>query len=214
MGYAIPTFEEEFLARKYGYKTIAGVDEVGRGPIAGPVVSGALVFDIGLDLKWVYDIRDSKQLSDKQRRRIVDGMDQEGVNRGLGIVSASEIDKIGIVAATKLSMVQAVGKLKGRPDFLLIDAVDLEETGIDYKSIIKGDQTCASIAAASVMAKVTRDKIMLEEDKKYPQYHFAKHKGYPTKNHMEQLKRFGPSPIHRRSFAPVKLHINYDLTET
>ena len=207
MGYAIPTFEEEFLARKYGYKTIAGVDEVGRGPIAGPVVSGALVFDLGLDLKWVYDIRDSKQLSDKQRRRIVDGMDQEGVNRGLGIVSASEIDKIGIVAATKLSMVQAVGKLKGRPDFLLIDAVDLEETGIDYKSIIKGDQTCLSIAAASIVAKVHRDNLMLIADQDYPGYGFSQHKGYPTKFHVQKLIELGPSPIHRVSFAPVRRYI-------
>ena len=207
MGYAIPTFEEEVLARKYGYKTIAGVDEVGRGPIAGPVVSGALVFDIGLDLKWVYDIRDSKQLSDKQRRRIVDGMDQEGVNRGLGIVSASEIDKIGIVAATKLSMVQAVGKLKGRPDFLLIDAVDLEETGIDYKSIIKGDQTCLSIAAASIVAKVHRDNLMLIADQDYPGYGFSQHKGYPTKFHVQKLIELGPSPIHRVSFAPVRRYI-------
>lgn len=186
---------------------LAGVDEVGRGPIAGPVVSGALVFDIGLDLKWVYDIRDSKQLSDKQRRRIVDGMDQEGVNRGLGIVSASEIDKIGIVAATKLSMVQAVGKLKGRPDFLLIDAVDLEETGIDYKSIIKGDQTCLSIAAASIVAKVHRDNLMLIADQDYPGYGFSQHKGYPTKFHVQKLIELGPSPIHRVSFAPVRRYI-------
>ena len=140
-------------------------------------------------------------------KQIVDGMDQEGVNRGLGIVSASEIDKIGIVAATKLSMVQAVGKLKGRPDFLLIDAVDLEETGIDYKSIIKGDQTCLSIAAASIVAKVHRDNLMLIADQDYPGYGFSQHKGYPTKFHVQKLIELGPSPIHRVSFAPVRRYI-------
>ena len=207
MVYKIPTLEYEWLALRNGYKVIAGIDEVGRGPIAGPVVSGALVFDDGIDCDWVSDIRDSKQLSDKQRRRILDGINLEGVKHGLGIVSASDIDKMGIVPATKLSMMRAVENLKVHPDFLLIDAVDLEEIDIEHTSIIKGDQKCLSIAAASIVAKVYRDNLMFVADEEYPGYGFAQHKGYPTRFHIQKLIELGPSPIHRISFAPVRKYI-------
>ena len=207
MVYQIPTLEYELLARRNGYKFIAGIDEVGRGPIAGPVVSAALVFDAGIDCDWVSDVRDSKQLSDKQRRRILDGINLEGVNHGLGIVSASDIDKMGIVPATKLSMMRAVENLKVHPDFLLIDAVDLEEIDIEQTSIIKGDQKCLSIAAASIVAKVHRDNLMVAADQEYPGYGFAEHKGYPTRFHIQKLIELGPSPIHRISFAPVRKYI-------
>ena len=207
-----PHFEEESALIDRGYLPIVGLDEVGRGPLAGPVVAGAVMLLEPSVPKWLSKVRDSKALTAKQREYIFQIVNESTTAWSVGIVSPRDVENMGIVAATKYAMLLALQHLPLAASFLLIDALPLPESNLPFKSIIKGDQTCASIAAASVMAKVTRDKIMLEEDKKYPQYHFAKHKGYPTKNHMEQLKRFGPSPIHRRSFAPVKLHINYDET--
>ncbi len=204
MVYKTPTLEYELSAYRHGYKFIAGIDEVGRGPIAGPVVSAALVFDLGIDFDRISYIRDSKQLSDTQRRRIVDELDHEGVDYGLGMVYASDIDEIGIVPATKRSMIKAVAELRMQPDFLLIDAVHLSEINIVQKPIIKGDQRCLSIAAASVVAKVHRDNLMIAADEEYPGYGFAQHKGYPTKSHIQKLIELGPSPIHRVSFEPVR----------
>ena len=207
-----PHFEEERSLIEKGYLPIAGLDEVGRGPLAGPVVAGAVMLREPSIPKWLSKVRDSKALTAKQRENIFQLIDESNTAWAVGIVSPQDVDQMGIVLATKHAMLLALQKLPVAATFLLIDALALPESHLPFKAIIKGDQTCASIAAASVMAKVTRDKIMLEEDKKYPQYHFAKHKGYPTKNHLEQLRMFGPSPIHRRSFAPVKLHLKFDKT--
>ena len=205
-----PHFEEESTLIARGYLPIVGLDEVGRGPLAGPVVAGAVMLREPSVPKWLPKVRDSKALTAKQRENIFQLIDESGTAWSVGIVSPQDVDQMGIVSATKYAMLLALQKLPIAASFLLIDAIPLPESHLPFKAIIKGDQSCASIAAASVMAKVTRDKIMIGEDKKYPQYHFAKHKGYPTKSHIEQLRMFGPSPIHRRSFAPVKLHIKFD----
>jgi len=201
---AKPTFDEELIARNSGYFSIAGIDEVGRGPIAGPVVSAAVILETSMFFNWLSKIRDSKQLSHKRRVEIFDSIVSENIPYGIGIVSSSEIDDIGIVEATRKSMIKAVDNLGINPDFLLIDAVSLDKHGIESKSIINGDQLCLSIAAASIVAKVCRDSMMLEEDYNYPGYGFAQNKGYPTKLHMDRLRELGPTPIHRFSFAPVR----------
>ncbi len=205
-----PHFEEESTLIEKGYLPIVGLDEVGRGPIAGPVVAGAVMLREKSMPTWVSKVRDSKELTPKQREHIFQLIDASPTLWSTGVVSPSDVDQMGIVSATKYAMLLALKQLPITAAFLLIDALPLPESDLPFKAIIKGDQTCASIAAASIMAKVTRDRIMLDEDKKYPQYNFAVHKGYPTPNHLRQLKMLGPCPIHRRSFAPVKSLIRID----
>lgn len=191
-------FENEVILQ--GFYNIAGVDEAGRGPIAGPVVAAAVIFDPD----YINDeINDSKKLSEKQRRKVYFEILDNAIAYGVGIVNVEEIDKINILEATKKAMKQAVTNLKISADYVLIDAVELD-LDVYSKSIIKGDEQSISIAAASIVAKVTRDEIMKEFSHIYPKYSFEKHKGYLTKEHRELLKKHGPSPIHRKTFAPVK----------
>jgi ribonuclease HII len=186
-------YEKEYDS--YGY--ICGIDEVGRGPLAGPVVAGAVI--LPKDCKILY-LNDSKQLSEKKREELYDVIMDEAVAVGIGYASHERIDEINILQATYEAMRQAISKLGVKPDILLNDAVTIPLVDIRQVPIIKGDAKSVSIAAASIVAKVTRDRLMVEYDKIYPEYHFADNKGYGAAAHIEALKKFGPTPIHRRSF--------------
>ena len=194
-------FEEHY--RLLGFKAIGGVDEVGRGPLAGPVVAACCILQEGVDLPEGVD--DSKKLSRKKRRLIYDQLkEKEGVDWALGIVDATKIDEINILQASHLAMRKAVSKMTKTPDFLLIDGLPVPGFEQKTRSLVKGDSRSVSIAAASILAKEFRDDLMIEASKKYPQYGFEKHMGYGTKMHMAALNEYGPCPLHRRSFAPVK----------
>lgn len=185
--------------RKYeGYSIVCGIDEAGRGPLAGPVVAAAAVLPMDATIFW---LNDSKKLSEKRREELFQEIQEKAVTYGVGVVSPAVIDEINILKATYEAMRQAVSALSSEPDILLNDAVIIP--GIDEKKqvkIIKGDAKSVSIAAASILAKVTRDRMMGEYDKLYPEYGFAQHKGYGTKAHMDAIREFGVCPIHRRSF--------------
>ena len=185
-----------------GNKLICGIDEAGRGPLAGPVVVGAVVMKPDSKLEWV---NDSKKVTEKRREILYDRIIEESLAWGVGIVSWDEIDDLNILNATKkgltIALKQVVDKLQTKPDIVLVDALrEIDTLGIPYQSIIKGDATCYSIACSSIIAKVTRDRIMREYDDAFPEYGFAKHKGYGTKEHIEAIKKFGPCLIHRKSF--------------
>ncbi|NOX20322.1 MAG: ribonuclease HII [Nitrospirae bacterium] len=190
-------FDEQL--RKTVGTLLAGVDEAGRGPLAGPVVAAAVVLPEGTLLDG---LRDSKKLSETQREKLFDTIVSLAVDYGLGIVEPEEIDRLNIYRATQKAMVEAINKLKQPPDVIVVDAMRLP---IQTEQIVltKAEDRSASVAAASVLAKVTRDRIMLRYHREYPDYGFDRHKGYPTREHMEILKRLGPTPIHRRSFSPV-----------
>ncbi len=206
-----PTFVEESVLHRLGYNLIAGIDEAGRGPLAGPVVAGAVIFPDGFNQQWLNGIRDSKQLSPGRRETLFSCIQESGIAWGVGIVSSQDIDSLGIVPATRKAMILAMHNLPERPDFLLIDALPIAQSGMPFKAIVKGDQRSLSIAAASIVAKVTRDRIMVEENVIYPGYDFAVHKGYPTRAHIENLQRLGPCQIHRRSFSPVRSLVESDI---
>jgi ribonuclease HII len=199
----LPTFDEEAALQARGFRLVAGVDEVGRGALAGPVMAAAVVLPIGTDLPWLKLVRDSKQLSPRQRERVFDLVHRAAIPFGLGSVPHAIIDKVGIVRATQMAMARAVESLPSRPDFLLIDALTLPDVTLPQKGIVRGDQLSFSIACASIMAKVSRDRQMTELDSVYPGYGLARHKGYGTRQHLQCLGRLGPCAIHRRSFAPV-----------
>ncbi|MDP2928586.1 MAG: ribonuclease HII [Candidatus Omnitrophota bacterium] len=190
---------EKSLSRS-GYKTIAGVDEAGRGPLAGPVVAGAVIVK---DFHFKERIDDSKKLTAKKREKAYREI-FEKCDVGIGIVDEKIIDRINIYQATKTAMQIAISNLKIPPDYVIVDGKMKITTRCPIKCIIGGDSKSISIAAASIIAKVTRDRMMVEYDKQYPQYEFARHKGYGTKAHIEALKNHGPSPIHRFSFHPIK----------
>lgn len=181
-----------------GYKHIAGIDEAGRGPLAGPVVAAAVILDPNVVIPG---INDSKKLSEAKREFLYDEIYNKAISVGIGIVDEKTIDEINIKQATYMAMEIAINNLKVKPDCLLIDAEKLINVPIHQISIIKGDSLSISIAAASIIAKVTRDRILDEYDKKYPEYGFGKHKGYGTKQHIESIRNFGLLPIHRRSFT-------------
>lgn len=187
------TFEEEY--KDYPY--ICGIDEVGRGPLAGPVVAGAVI--LPKDDMILY-LNDSKKLSEKKREMLYDEIMNRAVATGIGMASPARIDEINILQATYEAMRMAIDNLKVRPDILLNDAVTIPQVDILQVPIIKGDAKSISIAAASIIAKVTRDRLMVEYDKVLPGYDFASNKGYGTKAHIAGLKELGPTPIHRRSF--------------
>jgi ribonuclease HII len=195
-------FENE--ARKSGYSLIAGIDEAGRGPLAGPVVSAAVVlpenFSIG-------DVDDSKKLTPKKRADLFPRIQEAALAVGVGIVGAETIDRINILQAALLSMAMAVENLAIQPDFLLIDGPFPIPLDLPQNALPKGDSLSITIAAASIIAKVTRDRMMVNFDRTYPEYGFAKHKGYPTRTHREAILRFGCSPIHRKTFKGVKEYI-------
>ena len=179
------------------YLNICGIDEVGRGPLAGPVVAGAVILKKDCGLLY---LNDSKKLSEKKREELYDQIMEDAVSVGLGYNSPERIDEINILQATYEAMREAVSKLSPAPDLLLNDAVTIPGIEIKQVPIIKGDAKSASIAAASIVAKVTRDRMMVEYDQHYPEYCFAANKGYGTAAHIEALKQYGPTPIHRRSF--------------
>lgn len=202
----IDDYEKELLRtegmkeyeKKYGeYSYICGIDEVGRGPLAGPVVAGAVILPRDCDILY---LNDSKQLSEKKREELNDIILEKAVATGIGVISPERIDEINILQATYEAMRQAVGKLSVQPDILLNDAVTIPEITIRQVPIIKGDAKSISIAAASIVAKVTRDRLMEQYDSVLPGYGFAANKGYGSSEHIAALKRLGPSPIHRKTF--------------
>jgi len=196
--------EKELLAR--GYKLIAGIDEAGRGPLAGPVVAAAVIFsnDFKIDSPELALINDSKKLNHTQREKLFSLIKEKAVAISIGTVGHHTIDKINILQATFQAMNQALNTLSVQPDYLLVDGhLKLPNTDINQEAIVDGDAQIFSIAAASIIAKVSRDYLMTELDQKYPEYGFAKHKGYGTKLHLEMIKKFGPCPIHRLSFKPL-----------
>ncbi|MCH8089703.1 MAG: ribonuclease HII [Chloroflexi bacterium] len=186
-----------------GHRFLAGVDEVGRGPLAGPVMAGAVILPIGLNSTWIAEVNDSKLLSPRVRRTLSDRIWEEALAVGIGSASTDEIDRVGIVPATRLAMGRAIRRLKVSPDCLLIDAMRLPEVALPQESIIRGDSISISIAAASIVAKVARDRLMVKMDSRYPGFGFQRNKGYGTPEHLKALGRLGPCPIHRLTFAPV-----------
>lgn len=199
----IPTLAEELRAWRTGYRHVAGVDEVGRGPMAGPVTAAAVVLDPEVAQVWWSDLRDSKALTKRQRERLDESI-RESARYGIGHADHDEIDSMGIVPATHRAMQRALEALPARPDLILVDALTLPDVIEEQRPIIHGDALCISIAAGSILAKVERDRIMSEYDEQYPDYGFSHNQGYCTKDHMQALNEHGPCPIHRRSFAPVR----------
>jgi len=203
-------WEFEHKALNRGYRQIAGIDEAGRGPLAGPVVSAAVILPENFSGQG---ITDSKKLSEKKRRTLFAYIKKHAICVATGIASHHEIDQINILQASLLSMKRSVENLSQAPDFiipdfLLIDGKFTIEMNIDQSAIVKGDSKSISIAAASIIAKVTRDAIMKKLHKKYPLYNFIQHKGYPTKAHKEAILKYGPCPVHRQTFKGVKEVIN------
>ncbi len=208
----IPSFNEERLLHKQGYLRIAGIDEAGRGPLAGPVVAAAVILPCNHKSDWLQQVRDSKQLSSIKRESLYKRITSTALATGIGVVSHEIIDEKGIVAATRLAMKEAIANLEIHPDYLLIDYLLLPDLPLPQTGITNGDATCFSIACASIIAKVYRDRIMTVMDLSFPGYGLAKHKGYCTREHLCNLKALGPSPVHRRTFNPVKelLEISYE----
>ena len=184
---------------KEGYNYICGIDEAGRGPLAGPVVVAAVIMPKD---SMIEGVNDSKKVSEKKREKLDELIIEEAISYSVGIVDQNEIDRINILNATKAGLTEAVRTLKVKPELILVDALtNIDTCGVPYKSIIKGDAKSYSIAAASIIAKVTRDRIMREWDKVYPQYGFEKHKGYGTAAHISAIKENGLCPLHRLSFV-------------
>ena len=191
--------EEEKNLHSRGFKNICGIDEAGRGPLAGPVVIAGVIMP---EDSMIEGVNDSKKVSEKKREILYDKIIEEAISYSVAIIGQDVIDEINILNATKKGLTNVVGGLDVRPDLIIVDALEhIDTKGIPYESIIKGDAKCYSIAAASILAKVTRDRIMREWDLVYPQYGFAKHKGYGTAFHIQAIKEYGLCPIHRKSFT-------------
>jgi len=193
----------EAMARRQGYRAVAGIDEAGRGPLAGPVVAAAVILPKTFDLPG---LNDSKLLSEKKRNQLYPLIYEQALAVGIGVGRASEVDRINILQATLKGMSRAVGRLSLQPDFLLIDGITPIPIGIEQKTLKKGDSRSLSIAAASVIAKVVRDRIMVAYDRLFPEYGFAAHKGYGSQRHRDAIAKYGPCICHRRTFAGVKEH--------
>ena len=194
------TLENEIYAE--GFSLICGVDEAGRGPLAGPVCAAAVILPRGLEIEG---LDDSKKLSEKKRGKLYDDIVNAAVSYGIAFASVEEIEQYNILGATFMAMNRAIEQLSPKPELALIDGNRNKGICIESRCVVKGDSKCADIAAASILAKVTRDRYMLEMAEKYPQYRFEQHKGYGTKLHYEMLREYGPSPIHRRDFLR-KMH--------
>lgn len=193
----IKEIDEEFF--KKGVKYVAGIDEAGRGPLAGPVVVACVIMPEDSMLEGV---NDSKKISEKKREVLYEKITEEAISYGVGIINQEEIDELNILRATKKALTMALKEMETKPNVILVDALTgIDTLGIPYKSIIKGDANSYSIAAASIIAKVTRDRIMREWDKVYPEYGFAGHKGYGTAKHIAAIKEYGLCPLHRRTFT-------------
>ena len=191
--------QHEDELRKKGFKTICGIDEAGRGPLAGPVVVASVIMT---EESFIEGINDSKKISEKKREKLYDQIIEEAISYGISIIGQEEIDEINVLNATKRGLTDSLKELKVKPDLIIVDALaHIDTLGIPYESIIKGDAKCYSIAAASILAKVTRDRIMREWDEIYPQYGFKQHKGYGTAKHIQAIYEYGLCPIHRRSFT-------------
>lgn len=190
-------FAYERAAAEKGYQIICGIDEAGRGPLAGPVFAAAVVLPQGLLIEGV---NDSKKLSEKKREKLFEVIKEEAVSWSVGFATETEIDTINILQATFLAMKRACSELDIKPDYALVDGNRMPRLGVETQTIIKGDSLSQSIAAASILAKVSRDRLMVEIDQIYPEYQFAKHKGYGTALHIEMLKKYGPCPVHRKTF--------------
>ena len=199
-----PSSDEEQALLSQGYRFVAGIDEVGRGALAGPVAAAAVILPSSLKETWINQVRDSKQLSAKKRQFLAQHLKEKALAVGIGMVSHVEVDSKGIIWATRQAMCLAVAELKPAPDFLLIDALALPAVKLPQKYIIKGDCLCLSIACASIVAKVARDQLMTDLSQDHPGYGFAANKGYGTSEHLKALQILGVCAIHRRSFAPVK----------
>lgn len=199
-----PLHHEEH-ARRRGFRVVAGVDEAGRGPLAGPVVAAAVVLPEGFDLPG---LTDSKQLSASERERLFPLIRSRALAVGIGVASAREIDELNVLQATLRGMVRAVRRLKTSPDFLLVDGITPVPLPLRQQTLKQGDSRSLSVAAASVVAKVVRDRIMDTYDRIYPGYGFARHKGYGSTEHLRAIASLGPSPLHRRTFGGVREHVN------
>ena len=197
--------EYEAKAARQGFRNISGVDEAGRGPLAGHVVAAAVIFSPNID---IVDLDDSKKLSPKKREELFLEIKERATTYGVAVIGHRIIDEINILQAARLAMKQAVDQLNPIPDLLLIDGNQKIESTLDQWAIVKGDSKSLSIAAASVLAKVTRDRIMDDYHKLYPQYEFNRHKGYGTKLHRTLIQEYGPCPIHRSKFKGVSEYIN------
>jgi len=200
----LDTLAFEHQAHSRGYRLVAGIDEAGRGALAGPVVAAAVILPAGLRIAGVDD---SKKLTPETRERLFDIIVSQAVSVGVGMGDAELIDRINILQATRHAMLEAVSKLSIQPDFLLIDGISTIASTIPQQTIKKGDSLSISIAAASIIAKVTRDRLMNNMDTAFPGYGFASHKGYGSAMHMENIRRLGPLPIHRKTFAGVREHV-------
>jgi ribonuclease HII len=198
----------ERAARSSGYARIAGLDEAGRGPLAGPVVAAAVVLPPDL---LIPGVTDSKQVPEPERERLYDVIRGQAICYGIGVVDERTIDEVNIYQATIIAMERALQALSPQPDYLLLDAMTLPRISIPQKSLIKGDCRSHSIAAASILAKVTRDRLMCDLHKKFPQYNFERHKGYGTKEHIALIQQYGPCDAHRKSFNPVAAMLRGDV---
>ena len=191
-------YEKNIYEQNTNIKYICGIDEAGRGPLAGPVVVGAVIMP---KESFIEGVNDSKKVSEKKREKLYEQILDEAIAYGIGIVDQNEIDNINILNATKLALTKAIKEMKIKPDLILVDALEhINTLGIPYESIIKGDQKIYSISAASIIAKVTRDRIMRQWDEVYPKYGFAKNKGYGTSQHIQAIKEYGICNLHRKSF--------------
>jgi ribonuclease HII len=201
----LDTLLYEKTAYSSGFTYVAGIDEAGRGPLAGPVIAAAVILPAGLSIPGVDD---SKKLSPDKREKLFEIIMLQALSVGVGIIDPAEIDRINILQATRRAMLTAVQQLSPQPDCLLIDGISTIDSTITQKTIKKGDSLSISIAAASIIAKVTRDRLMIEMDAEYPGYGFSGHKGYGSAAHMEAIRKRGPSPIHRLTFGGVKEYVD------
>lgn len=193
----MPDYSYEAIALENGYTVVAGTDEAGRGPLAGPVCAAAVILPQGLIIEG---LNDSKKISEKKREKLYDVILENAISYGIAFATHEEIDEINILNASQLAMRRAVAMLTPQPDLVLVDGNIARNFPMDAQPIVKGDSLSMSIAAASILAKVTRDRYCEEMDRAYPEYHFAAHKGYPTKEHMDLVRALGPCPIHRKTF--------------
>ncbi len=191
------TYEYEETLKEDGYLSVCGVDEAGRGPLAGPVVAAACILPIGCEIDG---LNDSKKLTEKKREQLFDEIKEKAIAYSIAMATNEEIDKFNILNATMIAMVRAIDGLSVKADFALVDGNCVRNFPIPAAPLVKGDAKAPSIAAASILAKVTRDRFCLEMDEMYPEYNFKKHKGYPTKEHRELVIKHGPCPFHRRTF--------------